>query len=197
MQRPGDGTGQPCSIVCRNRRILRTPYSLESGGEGSGVWKSVDGGETWKGIFPPIKDCPKAPGYCGVTVCPSNTDKVYALLENKDGGLYMSNDGGENWTLQTVITISASVPGIILPGIRRSEKREHRVRTQCKLLKSTDGGKSFRNINTPHGDHHDLWIGPPMATALIIADDGGAQVSFDGGNNWSTYMNQPRRSSTG
>ena len=93
--------GNPSVLYAGTWRIQRTPYSLESGGEGGGLWKSTDGGETWKNISA-NKGLPKGLwGIVGVTVSPSNTDKLYAIVENKDGGLFVSSDAGESWNLQS------------------------------------------------------------------------------------------------
>lgn len=171
--------------------LIRTPYSLESGGAGSGMYKSMDGGNTWVSIKN-NKGLPKGVwGIVGVAVAKSNTDKLYALIENANGGLYVSNDAGKNWELVSsdnnirqrawyytkVFVDPADENKIYCPNVN--------------FMLSSDGGKSFTSLRTPHGDHHDLWIDPKNGKRMIVADDGGAQVSMDAGKNWSTMMNQP------
>ncbi len=183
--------GNPAVLYAGTWRIQRTPYSLESGGEGGALWKSTDGGETWKNISA-NKGLPKGLwGIVGVTVAPSNTDKIYVLVENKDGGLFMSSDGGDTWTLQSSDN-NIRQRAWYYSKIFTDPKNENVVYVlNVDFLKSTDGGKTFKILNTPHGDHHDLWIDPEDGSRMIVGDDGGAQISFDGGNNFSTYYNQP------
>jgi photosystem II stability/assembly factor-like uncharacterized protein len=183
--------GNPSVLYAGTWRIQRTPYSLESGGDGGGIWKSIDGGDTWKNISA-NKGLPKGLwGIVGVTVCPSNTDKVYALVENPNGGLFVSNDAGESWTLQSSDNNIRQRAWYYTKVFVDPKNADFVYVLNVNFLKSVDGGKTFKNINTPHGDHHDLWIDPEEGNRMIIGDDGGAQVSFDGGNNWSTYYNQP------
>ena len=171
--------------------LIRTPYSLESGGAGSGMYKSTDGGNTWASIKN-NKGLPKGVwGIVGVAVAKSNTDKLYALIENANGGLYVSNDAGKTWELASsdnnirqrawyytkVFVDPADENKVYCPNVN--------------FMVSSDGGKSFTSLRTPHGDHHDLWIDPKNGKRMIVSDDGGAQVSMDAGRNWSTMMNQP------
>jgi len=184
--------GNPSTLYASTWNVIRTPYSLESGGEGSAVWKSIDGGEHWVNLMDK-KGLPKKEtiGIIGVTVSAANPDRVWALVEARSGGLFRSDDGGETWTKQT------DDPNIrqrawYYSKIFADPKNENTVYAlNVGFYRSRDGGKTFQPIPTPHSDHHDLWIDPEDANRMIIADDGGAQISFDAGVNWSTLNNQP------
>ena len=181
----------PDNLYAGTWELIRTPYSLESGGAGSGMYKSTDGGNTWESIKN-NKGLPKGVwGIVGIAVAKSNTDKLYALIENANGGLYVSNDAGKTWDLASsdnnirqrawyytkVFVDPADENKVYCPNVN--------------FMVSSDGGKSFTSLRTPHGDHHDLWIDPKNGKRMVVADDGGAQVSMDAGRNWSTMMNQP------
>jgi len=171
--------------------VRRTPYSLSSGGEGSALWKSTDEGEHWENISD-TNGLPKGIwGISGVTVSPVNSDRVWALIEAKEGGIYRSEDAGKTWK-KINDERKLRQRAWYYTRIYADTQDENKVYVaNVQFHVSTDGGKSFESIRTPHGDHHDLWIAPEDNTRMIVADDGGGQVSFDAGTNWSTYLNQP------
>lgn len=181
----------PRILYATTWNVRRTPYSLSSGGEGSALWKSTDEGETWMNISA-NKGLPSGIwGISGVAVSPVNSDIVYALIENKKGGVYKSLDAGKTWCL---INSERKLRqrAWYYTRIYADTQDENIVYVMnVRYHRSTDGGKTYKTLNAPHGDHHDLWIAPEDNQRMIIGDDGGAQVSFDAGENWTTYMNQP------
>ena len=171
--------------------IRRTPYSLSSGGDGSALWKSTDEGETWINIST-NKGLPTGLwGISGVTVSPVNSEIVWALIENEKGGIYKSTDAGKTWKLINSERKLRQRAWYYTRLYADTQDEDILYVLNVRYHKSTDGGKSYKTYNAPHGDHHDLWISPEDNQRMIIGDDGGAQVSFDAGENWSTYMNQP------
>lgn len=181
----------PRVLYASTWKVRRTPYSLESGGEGSGLWKSTDGGDTWEEISS-NKGLPKGTlGIIGVTVSPVKRNRLWAIIEAENGGVFRSDDAGKTW-IKTNDERSLRQRAWYYTRIYADTQNEDVVYVlNVRFWKSKDGGKSFESIRTPHGDHHDLWISPSDDEQMIIGDDGGAQVSLDGGHNWSTMMNQP------
>jgi photosystem II stability/assembly factor-like uncharacterized protein len=172
-------------------RVVRTPHSMESGGEGSALWHSTDGGDTWKNISK-NKGLPKGTwGIVGVTVSPVNSNRVWAIIENQDGGVYRSDDGGTTWA-KVNEDRNLRQRAWYYSRIYADTQNEDMVYVvNVSYGVSKDGGRNFTMKNAPHGDHHDLWISKQNHNYMVIADDGGAQVSLDGGENFTTYHNQP------
>jgi photosystem II stability/assembly factor-like uncharacterized protein len=162
----------------------RLPWTMTSGGPGSGLYLSSDGGDTWKQLTK--KGLPEGVwGRVGLAWAPSDARRVYALIEAEKGGLFRSDDGGETWDLVnakrylrqrpwyfTTLTVDPANPDVVwAPSVR--------------MLRSIDGGKTFKQVKgTHHGDHHDLWIDPKNSKRMIASNDGGVDVTVNGGETW-------------
>jgi len=182
----------PRVLYASTWNVRRTPYSLSSGGPGSALWKSTDYGETWTEIST-SKGFPEGTlGIIGITVSPSNSERLWAMVEHKEkGGVYRSEDGGESWKLLNSDRNLRQRAWYYTRIFADTQDPETVYVLNVHYHKSTDGGKTFSSSNAPHGDHHDLWIAPEDPSRMIMGDDGGAQVTYDGGETWSTYHNQP------
>lgn len=181
-------------------QVVRRPWSFESGGPGSGLYKSTDGGDSWQRLTGPDpstgrpRDNGLPKGVLGkicVTVSAARPERVWAMIEAEDGGLFRSDDGGGHWT-------------------RVNDERKLRQRAwyfsrvyadpknadvvyvlNVQFHRSQDGGRTFTAIRLPHPDHHDLWIDPDSPEIMAESNDGGATITRDGGVTWSTLDNQP------
>jgi len=170
--------------------VFRTPYSLESGGPGSGLFKSTDGGDTWT----ELTRNPGLPrgvvGKVGITVSPVNTERVWALVEAEDGGVFRSDNGGRTWTKVNEQRDLRQRAWYYTRIYADSQNADTVYVLNTGFYKSTDGGRTYTSINTPHGDNHDLWIAPNDAQRMIESNDGGANVTTNGGRGW-TEQDQP------
>lgn len=178
-------------MYCGTWQIKRNGYRMDSGGPGSGLWKSTDGGDNWI----ELTNKPGLPegvwGIVGVTVSSVNSNRIWTIIEALDGGVFRSDDGGETWK-KTNEDRGLRQRAWYYSRIYADTQDEDIVYVMnVRYFRSKDGGETFEQYNAPHGDHHDLWIAPEDNQRMAIADDGGAQVSFDAGENWSTYYNQP------
>jgi len=172
-------------------RVRRTPYSLESGGAGSSLWKSTDGGDTWTELTHK-KGLPKGPlGISGITVSPSNPENLYAIVEAAEGGVFRSPDGGETWTRTNEDRKLRQRAWYYTRIYADPEDQDVVYVVNVQFHRSKDGGKTWTSIRTPHGDNHDLWIAPEDPQRMIEANDGGVNVSTDGGLTWTLQSNQP------
>ncbi len=168
----------------------RTPWFIKSGGTEGGIFKSTDGGDSWKKLEGGL---PNVIGKIGIGISAAMPERVYAIIEaeHEKGGLWRSEDAGGSWTL--------------INGHRALHTRAwyyiHMAADPINpntiwvlntgLYKSIDAGKTWTKVSTPHGDHHDHWINPADSDNMISGNDGGATVTFDGGETWSSIMNQP------
>jgi photosystem II stability/assembly factor-like uncharacterized protein len=169
----------------------RTSWSMSSGGPGSGLYRSNDGGTTWKHLEE--HGLPKGPyGKIGVSVA-ANSDRVYALIEahNPDGGLYRSDDGGESWQLVNPDHSLWQRPWYYMHVIADPRDENVLYIMNVEAYKSTDGGHLFNKVRVPHGDNHGLWIDPQNTRRMIASNDGGVTLTLDGGRNWTRQENQP------
>ncbi len=170
----------------------RTPWSLTSGGPGSGLYRSADGGNTWKKVegkgWPDV-----VLGRIGVSLSGGDSRRVYAMVEAADekGGLYRSDDGGESWKQMTDDHRLRHRPWYYTHVAADSREPDTVYVLTVGFYRSRDGGKTWTPIETPHGDYHHLWIDPENPRRMAAADDGGATISVDGGETWSRQDNQP------
>ena len=185
------------TLDSKNPRVLfaavweteRKPWTLISGGEQSGLYRSTDGGETWVELTDGLPEGIK--GRIGVTVSPANPNRIWALIEAEDGGLFRSEDGGDSFRLINPDRNFRQRAWYYTHVFADPQDDNTVYVLNTGLWRSIDGGKSFEFIRAPHGDHHDLWIDPDNSQVLINANDGGANISYNGGRSWSTQRNQP------
>ncbi|MEM1202418.1 MAG: glycosyl hydrolase [Acidobacteriota bacterium] len=192
-----DDTGaSDLALDVTNPRILyaamwqhrRRPWTIDSGGPGSGLHKSVDGGTTWT---PLTKGLPELMGKVGVAVSPANPRRVWAMIEADDGGLFRSDDAGATWTRVNEERVLRARAWYYTHVFAHPTDPDEVWVLNAPAMRSIDGGTTFHRVPTPHGDNHDLWIHPDDPRFMINANDGGANVSWNAGATWTTQSNQP------
>ncbi len=188
------------SMDMNNPRILyaamwdyrRLPWEVRSGGKGSGLYKSTDGGDTWEKIQ---NGLPKELGKMSVAVSQANSNKIYLVVESdsekEQGGLFVSNDAGKSWNRISKDHRLVQRAWYYIEATADPVDENTVYVLSSPAIKSTDGGKTWQNFRAPHGDYHQLWINPNNNKNMIVSNDGGAAVSFNGGKTWSTENNQP------
>ncbi|HEY7340197.1 MAG TPA: hypothetical protein VH591_04910 [Ktedonobacterales bacterium] len=189
---------QPDIVYATIWQTRRYPHALVSGGEESGLWRSTDGGDTWEDISR-AKGLPSSGiyGKLGVAASPAQPGRVWAIIEAADkdgkdaGGLYRSEDWGGSWERVNDKMDLRKRPWYYMHIYADPRDPDTVWILNLRCWKSTDGGKSFIGVPTPHGDNHDLWIDPRDTNRMIEGNDGGACVTFDGGRTWSSILNQP------
>ncbi len=168
----------------------RKPWFIKSGGEGGGIYKSTDAGDTWEKLEGGL---PELIGKTGIAVPAADPSRVYAIIEAGpgEGGLWRSDDYGNTWKLINGHRVLWSRAWYYIHLAADPNDPDTVWVLNTGLYKSTDGGKDWTLVKTPHGDHHDHWINPDNSLNMINANDGGATVTFDGGKTWSSIYNQP------
>ncbi|MDT0605911.1 VPS10 domain-containing protein [Croceitalea rosinachiae] len=167
----------------------RYPWTMESGGPSSGIYKSTDGGDTWKQLK---EGLPKEFGKAGISVSRANPELVFAVIEAEGtkGGVYRSDDAGKKWTQVNKDRINIARSWYYMEIFADPQDENVVYVLNAPVTKSIDGGKSFKPLPTPHGDNHHLWINPKDNSKMINSNDGGANISNNGGKSWSTQQNQ-------
>ncbi len=170
----------------------RNAYNLSSGGPGSGLYKSTDGGTTWRRLGGENSGLPTGIlGRIGVSVSGADSNRVYAVVEAAEGGLFRSENGGEAWKKINDDHRLVERSWYYAHVFADPKAADTVYVLNVGMYRSVDGGKSLTTIQAPHGDHHALWIDPRDPLRMINGNDGGATVTFDGGRNWTTQDNQP------
>lgn len=184
---------EPATIYAAAWRAERKPWTIISGGAAGGIYKSVDGGDNWKQVMSSEIMPSGLIGKIDLAVSADDPNRVYALVEapQGEGGLYRSDDRGENWKL-----VSAHDPLLDRPfyycNVDANPLNADAVYVNAtQFWFSDNGGSNWKRLRTPHGDNHDMWIHPQDTLLWVQANDGGANVTLDGGNSWSTQSNQP------
>lgn len=194
-QNPTSGASD-LSMDPSNPRILyaafwdhqRQPWYVRSGGAGSGLWKSTDGGDTWTRLSGGL---PSLMGKIGVSVSPLNPDRVFAIVEAEQGGLYRSDDAGRSWRRLSGDRLIQTRSWYYMKVFADPGNENTVWVLNAPIMRSIDGGATFQTVNATHGDNHALWIDPQEPNRIINGNDGGASVSLDGGKSWSSQDNQP------
>jgi len=165
-------------------------YQMTSGGPGSALYKSTDGGDTWQQLE---NGFPDVVGKFGISVSSADSNRVYALVEAEPdkSGVYVSDDAGASWRQVNKDHVVTERSAYYMHIVADTQDRETVYVLNAPFLKSIDGGKTFERVAVPHGDNHDLWIHPDHADWMIEANDGGVNISYNGGATWSTQGNQP------
>ena len=181
----------PNTIYAALWEVYRQPWTLESGGPGGGIFKSTDGGETWNEITRNQGLPTGMVGNIGIAVSPMNSDRVWAIVEAEDGGVFRSDNAGKTWS-KVNEQRNLRQRAWYYTRIYADPKNADTVYVlNTGFYKSNDAGRTYSSIRVGHGDCHDLWIAPTDPMRVIIGDDGGAEVSFNGGGSWSSIGNQP------